>query len=337
MGKISEIEWTDATFNPWWGCEKVSPACAFCYAESTAARFMAGLWGSGPGSKRRFFDDRHWNEPVNWNRLAGEGFFRECTECGKREFRKWDRSLPPGGLSSCTNSDCLALPETESVVVRPRIFCASMADVFEDREDLVEHRERLFRLIDATPNLDWLLLTKRPENIEAQLPRPAGTFPNVWLGTTAENQFYWDTRLPHLMKHAEAPVLFVSAEPLLGPIRMGISPAFPDWVIAGGESGRSPRPSHPTWFGDLREDCLRAEIPFLFKQWGEWAPAYHFPDKAKDPNANDCWVGYDGPVKDPTFSLNAFRMLKVGKKTAGRVFKGVTYTQFPVPRHGGVR
>lgn len=119
MAKNSRIEWTTHTFNPWWGCVKVSPACKHCYAESWAKRVGSNVWGIK--AERRFFGDKHWSEPVKWNAAAAAS-----------------------GM-------------------RARVFCASMADVFEDRRDLDVHRIRLWKLIEATPRLDWLLLTKRPE------------------------------------------------------------------------------------------------------------------------------------------------------------------------------
>lgn len=121
MGKDTGITWTDSTFNPWWGCEKVSPGCTNCYAATFDKRVGGDHWGAKAG--RRFFGDKHWREPEKWN--------RDAAKSGERH----------------------------------RVFCASMADVFEDRDDLVQPRIRLFHLISETPNLDWLLLTKRPENI----------------------------------------------------------------------------------------------------------------------------------------------------------------------------
>src|ERR1043166_782056 len=126
MGANSAIEWTDHTFNPWWGCVKVSPACDFCYAEVWGRRLGKGV--GGKDAPRRFFADAHWNEPLRWNRAAAK------------------------------------------VGIRRRVFCASMADVFEQRDDLNPQRERLWKLIDSTPNLDWLLLTKRPHNVMTLVP-----------------------------------------------------------------------------------------------------------------------------------------------------------------------
>src|SRR6202030_1275851 len=102
--------------------------------------------------------------------------------------------------------------------IRTKVFCASLADVFEDREDLITARERLFALIENTPNLDWLLLTKRPENIERLATHWTNGWPeNVWMGTTVENQEAADKRIP-LLRAMPAKVRFLSCEPLLGPI-----------------------------------------------------------------------------------------------------------------------
>ncbi len=216
--KDSKIEWTHHTFNPWWGCVKVSPGCTHCYAESFSKRTGNAVWGAD--APRRFFGDKHWNEPRKWNAAA------------------------------------------ESEAQRKRVFCASMADVFEDREDLVNQRARLLVLITETPWLDWLLLTKRPQNISRLMP----VLPvNVWIGTTAEDQQRWNERLPLLLA-IPAPVRFVSAEPLLGQIVM--NGAHPDWLILGGESGGGARPMQPAWAREIRDQCLAKNVPFLFKQWG---------------------------------------------------------------------
>lgn len=122
MAKDSGIEWTHHTFNPWWGCVRLSPACAHCYAETWARRVGMDLWGGD--APRRFFSENHWREPLRWN------------------------------------------SEAQRLGVRARVFCASMADVFEPRTDLDPWRERLWGLIEKTSHLDWLLLTKQPGHIK---------------------------------------------------------------------------------------------------------------------------------------------------------------------------
>ncbi len=179
------------------------------------------------------------------------------------------------------------------VGVHERVFCASMADVFEDHPDVNEPRFRLWKLIEDTPMLDWLLLTKRPENIDVMLPfhwNDHSAFPyanipdNVWLGVSAENQDEFDGRWPVLEsvgRATGAKVLFLSLEPLLGPI--DIEGAFEweendeyehhwtrgvDWIIVGGESGPECRPMELDWARSIRDQCREQEIPFFFKQVG---------------------------------------------------------------------
>lgn len=289
MGATTEIRWTDSTFNPWWGCARVSEACQHCYAESWAKRFGVE-WGKK--AERRTFGDKHWDEPLRWNRQA------------------------------------------EAAGVRRLVFCASMADVFEDHHELPPERERLWDLIAATPALTWQLLTKRPENILGMVPKswidrwPA----NVWAGTTVENQRWADERIPHLLE-VPAPVRFLSCEPLFGPLKLGLRVdhrnherdhittdayfqcldcstedeivdwTYPDglrdvdWVIAGGESGSKAQPSDPDWFRSIRDQCVRADVPFLFNQWGE----------------------FNGEGN------------RVGKKAAGHVLDGRTHDAIPTP------
>ncbi|MEL6227756.1 MAG: phage Gp37/Gp68 family protein [Pseudomonadota bacterium] len=191
--------------------------------------------------------------------------------------------------------------QAEADGVRLRVFCASLADVFDNHRSIDPGwRADLWQLIDDTPHLDWLLLTKRPQNIAAMMPSDVGLGGNrgsVWIGTTVENQAEADRRIPHLLS-TPAAVRFLSCEPLLGPIKLeciwlggrkrvdgrgcvfgegpvGVSGGRPswqkpphiDWVITGGESGSNFRPADPDWFRSLRDQCSAAGVPFLFKQW----------------------------------------------------------------------
>jgi len=148
----------------------------------------------------------------------------------------------------------------------PRVFCGSCCDVFEDRPTLEETRKRLWILIDDTPQLDWLLLTKRPEYIEHI---PAGD--NVWLGVTVENQEMADERIPELLQ-IPAAIHFVSCEPLLSHVELTPYLTDLDWVIAGGESGPNARPSRLDWFRSLHDQCTEANTPFFFKQMSKKGP-----------------------------------------------------------------
>jgi protein gp37 len=198
---------------------------------------------------------------------------------------------------------------------RPRVFCASLADVFDNQVPR-RWRDDLWHLVDQTPNLDWLLLTKRPRNIAKMLPdsetgvKPWGAgWPNVWLGVSAGNQEEANRNIPILVA-TPARVHFVSLEPLLGPIDLtaiacpngckppeycvrchpdggeptgtfdALAAGLLDLVIVGGETGPKARPIHPSWPRKIRDDCTPAGVPFFFKKWGEWAPVCVLDDDA---------------------------------------------------------
>lgn len=281
MGKDSRIEWTHHTFNPWWGCVKVSAACDHCYAETWAKRLGEDVWG--PKTERRFFSDAHWKEPLRWN--------REAKESGERR----------------------------------RVFCASMADVFENRTDLVPHRLRLFQLIEQTPHLDWLLLTKRIHLVRKQLPSGYEFPTNVWLGATVENQEAADKRLDYLLEFTTPSVRFLSCEPLLGPLnierylKVSQHGTHINWVIAGGESGAGARPMDPSWPDGLRKQCTAADVPFHFKQWGHWAPAEQAIDV----------ITARTPIRVVRHDGAEVALAAVGKGKAGRTLGGRHWDQFP--------
>jgi protein gp37 len=188
-----------------------------------------------------------------------------------------------------------------------------MADVFEQRRDLDVQRERLWELIEETPWLDWLLLTKRPGPALRMVPWRGAWPANVWFGATVEDADWARKRLPHLLRSA-AVVRFVSCEPLLGAVDLsaclGRGAGKVNWVIAGGESGGNSRPSDPAWLRALRDQCAVAEVPFHFKQWGNWRPSAAARAKRRLPVT-------DGLVE------------RVSKKLAGRRLDGRTWDQFP--------
>jgi protein gp37 len=270
MAKDTSIEWTDHTFNPWWGCTKVSPGCDHCYAEQWAKRVGESVWGHH--EPRRFFTDAHWRQPRSWN------------------------------------------AEAAASGIRRRVFCASMADVFEDRRDLDATRARLWQLIADTPHLDWQLLTKRPQAIRRLAPWGDRWPANVWLGTTVEDQTRAQLRVPTLLE-IPARVRFLSCEPLLGPVDLSSFVSAPNqihWIIAGGESGPGARPMGPSWARQLRDFCRSQRIAFHFKQWGHWAP-----ERPESVNAKTTII--DGGIV----------LYAVGKKHAGRSLDGRTWNQLP--------
>lgn len=226
MAENSKIEWTDNTFNPWIGCQKVSPGCDHCYAEAMMAdRYGRVVWG--PHGDRKRTSAANWKKPEAWDRKAA----------------------------------------TEG---RARVFCASLADVFDNhRSILPEWRADLWALIRRTPNLDWLLLTKRPQNIRKMLPAEWGHgWPNVWLGTTAEDQRHYDQRWP-VLAAVPAAVRFISYEPAIGP--MVDLHGGPDWLICGGESGPGARDMPADWARSVRDQCA-GRIAFFMKQMSSKAP-----------------------------------------------------------------
>lgn len=216
---------------------------------------------------------------------------------------------------------------------RQRVFCASMADVFEDHPQVVDARARLFNLILDTPNLDWLLLTKRPENIMDMVPADwRNGFPeNVWIGTSVENQEQANKRIPALLD-VPASVRFLSCEPLLSAVDLeeagAIESAGPawagynshiDWVIAGGESGHGARPMYPQWARSLRDQCVDAGVAFFFKQWGEFLPF------------DQCVAaGVKMPIVDAVNYAFTGAPVRVGKKRAGRLLDGREWNEFPL-------
>lgn len=246
MGENTKIEWATHSWNPWVGCTKVSPGCDHCYAEGWAKRSGMVKWG--PHAERRRTTDENWRKPLIWARKA-----REALE----DFETGMLTLRPA---------------------RPRVFCASLADVF-DNQVPPKWRHDLFRLIWATPELDWLLLTKRPENIARMIDdalRPLiGTvfgpwygkgWPNVWLGFTAEDQAHFDRRWP-IIRDIPAAVRFCSYEPAIGMLRLPTDVRGQlHWLICGGESGPGHREMHPGWEWSVRDDCGELGISYFFKQ-----------------------------------------------------------------------
>lgn len=316
MGKNSAIEWTNHTFNPWWGCTKVSPGCANCYAETFSGRWGFDVWG--PTAGRRFFGDKHWSEPLKWNRQARKTGVHQRVFCG----------------SMCDVFEIHPDP-TQSEAL--------------DRE-----RARLWDLILDTPHLIWMLLTKRPENMLELTPWRRGWPYNVWALASAENQETLERRITHLL-NVPAAVHGLSLEPLLGAINLrdewtgvyreaetvrewlGDSHSCHDrpgkglrhhdgrklnWVIVGGESGPKARPMHPDWVRAIKDQCQASDVPFFFKQWGAWLPIA----ENCDPGAA---VGSKRHVVMGGTYQQDVLMSRVGKKRAGRLLDGRTWDQAP--------
>lgn len=156
---------------------------------------------------------------------------------------------------------------------RQRVFCSSLSDVFDNQVPRLWQMQ-LFETIEQTPGLDWLLLTKRPENITKIIPSnwQFGLPKNIWLGTTCEDQAAFDRRWP-ILREVPAKVRFISYEPAIGPLRLTArNTAGLSWLICGGESGAGFRKMPLVWATDIKGDCKRAGIPFFFKQMAGFKP-----------------------------------------------------------------
>lgn len=286
MAENSAIEWTDHTFNPWIGCTAVSPACDHCYAETLMdKRYGRVKWG--PHGDCSITGASTWRQPRLWQKRAAEFF----AEHGRRQ----------------------------------RVFCASLADVFDNKAP-EGARDRLWSLIRETPDLDWLLLTKRPQNIAKMLPAFWEEIRgHVWLGVSTENQEELERRslaLLRLYETAKPPaVTFASAEPLLGPLDFNATELAFDWIITGGETGPGARPTNPQWFREVRDQCAAEGTAYIHKQNGDWVSVsevegpgdiFRFTDQAHPEHNGRC-------------------VRRVGKKRAGRTLDGVTHDGFPSP------
>lgn len=234
------ISWADLTFNPWIGCQKVGPACDHCYAETLATTRLGVEWG--PGAQRRRTAPGNWSKVTRWNRYA------------------------------------------EEAGVQLRVFCASLADVFDNAVDPV-WRLDLARVIERTPNLQWMLLTKRIGNAREMLESmfPAGVPANVALGVTIANQAEADRDLPRALAIKQGlgiRRLFLSMEPLLGPVDLARYLVGVDLVIVGGESGRGARSMPDDWAVQIKFQCAQAQVPFHFKQQSQadHPRTYHRPE-----------------------------------------------------------
>lgn len=364
MGLNSNIEWTDHTFNAWIGCTKVSPGCKNCYAEADFDK-RKGRAKWGPHGTRSITSHANWRQVLSWQKMAkGLGERKRVFVNSLADtFEDYSGQLvdhngaPMWFAHEDRDKDGLAnfrseLPEQWSDLYVPLTL------------DIV--RRELFVLIDLCPDLDFLLLTKRPENIAGMWPQEneltdTGLLTkhkkriNVWLGFSAEDQARFDERAPYMVGVKPlCKYVFCSMEPLLG----SINPAFSihtlefseghkhvipwstihddmfkgmrllDWVIVGGESGTKARPMHPDWARSLRDQCQAAGVPFFFKQWGEHAPGLH-PD-LRSIHESGVALGVDGTHQSGRpYSLGSVFMKKVGKHAAGRLLDGVEHNELP--------
>lgn len=226
MAENSKIEWTDHTFNPWIGCTKVSPACDDCYAADMMDNWL-GRVRWGAGEDRSRTGQSNWAQPLKWDRAAAKA----------------------GRIDT--------------------VFCLSLGDIWDNEVDPLWRRDT-FAVMEQTPHLIYLLLSKRIGNAEKMCDPMAGNpcLPrNAALGSTMENQEVYDRDRMKLKRAGEvlgALFTFASIEPMLSPVILDSN--APDWIICGGESGRTPREMNPQWARDLRDASARFGRAFFFKQ-----------------------------------------------------------------------
>lgn len=232
---LTKISWTHYTFNPWWGCSRISPGCVNCYADSTASRWGHNdLWRrAGP---RRKLSDRHWGTPLKWERDAAAGDPRRLVFCA-------------------------SMADVFERHPNPEIAAMQAGE-----------RARLWALIQRTPHLTWQLLTKRIENVPELVPWGDDWPTNVWLGVSVEDQRRADERLPQI-NAIRARVLFASVEPMLERVDLTpwlAQPGRPGLhaALVGGESDAKARPFDLDWARDLRDQVARSDTKFFFKQLG---------------------------------------------------------------------
>lgn len=283
MGRDTRIEWVDHTFNPWIGCTRIASGHQPSACDNCYAAAM---------SHRR-----------GWARFEHGAARRRTTEAYWRQPLAWNRRAAAAGR-------------------RARVFGPSLADPF-DAEVSDDWRRDYLALIEGTPWLDWILLTKRPQ-VARKFFAGRAVPANLWPGITAKkSQKMLDLRAPALCA-IPARVHVLSAEPILGPIDaapwLGAGHDAIGWVIAGGESGPRARPFHPAWLRALRDQCGRAGVPFFFKQWGEWRPAL-----PGEPTTKRCHA----------FEAPAETVEKVGRKRAGADLDGRPWREAPLEELSG--
>ncbi|MFG3085088.1 DUF5131 family protein [Streptomyces parvulus] len=329
MADHTSIEWTDRTWNPVTGCTKVSPGCDHCYAENIARRF-AGSKAFPNGFNVTLHEDRV-DQPYRWKKPA-RVFVNSMSDLFHQDV--------PDLFITRVFDVMEANPQHTFQVLTKRH--ARMRSFVQQREALKREYAEKFddcptEAMRNSPAAKWAR--------ERAAKPPA----NIWLGVSVETQKWADIRIPALLE-TPAAVRFLSCEPLLGPVDLkqavrtmgserghGLTASFVhaggccrkfhgiDWVIVGGESGHGARAMHPDWVRDLRDQCATGEVPFFFKQWGEWsiAPSNYGPDVPARARASTQLVfatkqDVDGQI-----------MLRAGKARAGRELDGRLHDAFP--------
>jgi protein gp37 len=376
------IEWADKTWSPIIGCDRVSPGCDSCYAISTArireSNPHPAIAAAFAGTTQRTDTGVDWSGKVNLlqTRLAEPLHWKKPRKVFVNSLSDlFHKNVPDEFIAQVFAIMALTPQHTYQILTKRHARMRSLLNNpdFEKQVD---------RTLLTMPAASDPKLTGR----SWPLPKPGWPLPNVHLGVSVENQHWADIRIPALLD-TPAAVRWISAEPLLGPIDLlgkrdyhGHRPTLTywltgrpelgqprttdtgmqmhplatgprlDWVVAGGESGPKARPPHPDWFRTLRNQCAAANIPYLFKQWGDWGPEWPLDKDGHlltTPRGLGVTVANDGTVYQPgelaypdgprygeavraghdKASLTA--MYRLGKKKAGRELDGREHNEFP--------
>lgn len=355
MGDKTNIEWTDATWNPIIGCSRVGPGCDHCYAIGVVHREMSpqhvGLTVKPEGERTdwtgevRPAGERKLTEPLRWTKPR-RIFVNSLSDL-------FHADLPDDEIAKVFAVMALAPQHTFQVLTkRPQRMAGWLLEDFLGEtaqrrvQDMITHLTRVW---------GWkrpVIFDPRMANPDASTPRGrladdpnydrrvplTWPLPNVHLGVSIENDTYsWRA---NWLRDTPAAVRFISAEPLLGPLP-SLDLTGIDWLIVGGESGPGSRPMHPDWVRDLRDRSGRQPIvrvggdypnhddkatygpAFLFKQWGDWAQAGRGIGMARSSEGREVLVGE--PDDDGCQTV----LRRIGKKAAGRELDGRTWDEYP--------
>lgn len=337
MADKTDIEWTDATWNPITGCSVVSPGCTNCYAMKLAGtrlkdhpsrRGLTADSKAGPVWNGQVRFNPEWlDQPLRWKRP------RRIFVCAHGDL--FHESVPDAWIDQVFAVMALAPQHTFQVLTkrsaRMRAYMAGLVALFHASPDGLYER-----VGEAFADLAF----GEPDEARAAFDVVDWPLPNVWLGVSAEDQPRADERIPDLLA-TPAAVRFASLEPLLGPVDLDAPQENNgwlswvefglDWVIVGGENG--PRPMHPDWVRQVRDQCSQEHVPFFFKQWGSWQPV----EAVEGPHGPLCALTAAGhrvpvgaiPAEKNEDGWTAWIFEKVGKMAAGRLLDGVEHNGMP--------
>lgn len=329
MSTNTKIEWCEHTDNLWHGCTKVHAGCDHCYAETLSNRLGRDIWGP---DKPRMIVQSVWADLDKQQKTAAAAGELHRVFVGSM-MDIFEKPMP------VINSKG-ELMRYQANIHHHDLFNRPMpTQVITDEMHTGFLRQLLFNNIDAKKyeNLIFLFLTKRPSNIPKYIPPKWMNDPpqNVMFGISISDQETANVLIPQLLKVKGKK--FLSIEPLLAPVEIDGFDHPPikeiDWVIVGGESGHHARPMHPDWVRNIRNACWNAQVPFFFKQWGEWAP-FHSLDR------NPVQFGTFNDNLDPKYKPGAFVqnwiswdaghvMGKFSKRENGRDLDGYEHSGFP--------